>query len=262
MARLEFDEDVARLMEVLYRSRDIRRRRRLVHEALDARLGERMLDVGCGPGFYTAELLDQVGPDGFVVGVDASATMLAVAEHQCAGHANVAFHQADATSLPVPDRAVEGAVCVQVLEYVPDVGAALGEIYRALRPGGRAVLWDIDWATLSMHSADPARMERTLAAWDEHLHDPYLPRTLGARMRAAGFVDVTMAGHAFATMRMDPDTFGAGLLPLMERNVATVPAIGPEGARAWADEQRDLAATGEFYFACIQFCFKGIRPER
>ena len=104
-------------------------------------------------------------------------------------------------------------------------------------------------------------MERTLAAWDEHLHDPSLPRTLARRMRSAGFVDVTMTGHAFTTIDMDPDAFGPGLLPAMEQNVAEVAAIGPEGARAWADEQRELGARGEFYYACIQFCCIGIRPE-
>ncbi len=68
-----------------------------------------------------------------------------------------------------------------------------------LRPGGRLLLWDVDWATVSWHSEDPARMERFLAAWDEHLSDPSLPRTLSAQLRAAGFEDVELNGHAFAT---------------------------------------------------------------
>lgn len=260
MARLEFDETVARAMEVLYRSRDILRRRGLVYDALEARPGQQILDIGCGPGFYASELSRQVGPEGSVVAVDTNAAMLAVAQRRCAAHTNVAFHEADATSLPVPDDAFDRAVCVQVLEYVPDVDAALREMHRVLRPGGRAVVWDIDWATLSMHSADPARMQRTLQAWDEHLHDPSLPRTLAPRMRSAGFADVTMTGHAFTTIDMDPDAFGPGLLPLMERNIATVAAVGVEGARAWAEEQRDLGERGEFYFACIQFCCTGVRP--
>ena len=42
-------------------------------------------------------------------------------------------------------------------------------------------------------------MRRFLAAWDEHLSDPSLPRTLSAQLRAAGFEDVELTGHAFAT---------------------------------------------------------------
>jgi ubiquinone/menaquinone biosynthesis C-methylase UbiE len=61
MSQLVFDDDLANQLESLYRTRDVLRRRRLVREALGAAPGERVLDVGCGPGFYVAELLSQVG---------------------------------------------------------------------------------------------------------------------------------------------------------------------------------------------------------
>jgi arsenite methyltransferase len=261
MGQLQFDEGLADRMEVLYRSRDYVRRRQLVYAALGAAPGHDVLDVGCGPGFYTAELLDVVGDAGSLTAVDVSPAMLAIAERRCAGHPNVEFHRAGATALPVADAAFDRAVCVQVLEYVPDADAALAELARALRPGGRAVVWDTDWATLSIHSADPTRMQRTLAAWDRHLHDPSLPRTLAARMRRAGFADVTMTAHAFATTTFSPDAFGSAMLWLIEEHVAGVEGIGPERAAAWADEQRALGEAGEFYFAVTQCCFAGTRAS-
>jgi arsenite methyltransferase len=259
VAQLEFDEKLAEQMEVVYRSRDILHRRRLVYEALGASPGERILDVGCGPGFYTSELLDQVGDGGAVVALDASAQMLAVATHRCAGRRNVSFAEADATSLPVEDAGFDGAVSVQVLEYVPNVDVALREICRALRLGGRAVIWDVDWTTVSWHSDDPARMQRMLAAWDEHLTHPALPRTLAHRMRESGFEEVGMEGHAFATAELSPDAYGSALLPLMRDYVASVPGIGAAAADEWVAEQHELDERGEFFFACIQFCFTGVR---
>jgi arsenite methyltransferase len=260
MPQLAFDEKLAEQMEVVYRSGDVLRRRRLVYEALGAAPGERILDVGCGPGFYASELLDQVGPEGSVVGVDASPQMLAVAAHRCEGRPNVSFHQADATSLPVEDAGFDRALSIQVLEYVRDVEAGLRELHRAVRPGGRVVLWDVDWATVSWHSRDPARMERALRAWDQHLADPSLPRTLAPRMRAVGFEDVVMEAHAFATAEFTPDAYGSALLPLIADYLATVEGFGPDAASAWAGEQRELAAQGEFFFACVQFCFSATRP--
>ena len=260
MSQLVFDENIARQMETLYRTRDVRRRRALVSEALAVRAGERILDVGCGPGFYVEELLGVVGPDGTVVGVDASPEMLAAAAGRCARHPNVVFHQGDATALPLDEESFDAALCVQVLEYVADPTAALAQIHRALRSGGRVVVWDIDWATVSWHSEDPARMERVLNCWDEHLTHPSLPRTLAARLRAAGFSNVGVEGHVFTTHALDPEAFGSGvMLPLIEQFVAGRPAVGAEEASAWASEQRELGARGELFFACTQFCFTAIR---
>jgi ubiquinone/menaquinone biosynthesis C-methylase UbiE len=180
--------------------------------------------------------------------------MLAVAARRCEGHANVAFHEGDVTSLPVGDADFDRALSVQVLEYVEDVPAALGELLRVLRPGGRVLIWDVDWATVSWHSRDPERMQRFLRAWDEHLADPSLPRTLSARMREAGFVDVEIEGHAFATDDVSEESYAGALVPLM------ADYVGTDEARDWAQEQRELQHAGESYFACIQFCFTATKP--
>jgi SAM-dependent methyltransferase len=104
---MEFDRRLIQRLERLYSTRDVLRRRELVRAALGARSGDRILDVGCGPGFYITELLEAVGREGAVVGVDISADMLAVAAKRAAGHGNVEFHEAGATSLPVPDASFE-----------------------------------------------------------------------------------------------------------------------------------------------------------
>jgi arsenite methyltransferase len=253
VAQLEFNEGLAKMLDAAYRRRDVVRRRALVREAVAARPGERILDVGCGPGYYVAELAEQVGEGGSVVGVDSSAPMLAVAAERCAELANTEFAEGDATALPVEDGDFDAVVSVQVLEYVPDVEAALAEIRRVLKPGGRVVLWDVDWGTLSMHARDPDRRDRVLRAWDKHLVDPVLPRTLAPRLRAAGFGEVRMEGHVFATSEADPETYGVQLLEVVEPFVT---ALGEEeDARAWAAEQRELMEAGEFYAAVTQCCF-------
>jgi len=124
-----------------------------------------------------------------------------------------------------------------------------------LKPGGRVVIWDVDWATVSWHSEHPERMQRFLRTWDDHLVDPFLPRTLAPRMREAGFQDVELEGHAFATADLTDDTYAGALLPLMAG------FVGTQEAQEWAEEQRELQRRGESYFACIQFCFTGTRQR-
>ena len=261
VSQLAFDENTGRQLEALSRIGDAVRRRRLVRAALGASPGELILDLGCGPGFYCAELLDEVGPDGRIVGLDGSPKMLALAARRCEGHDNVEFHEADATSLPVEDARFDAALCVQVLEYVPAVSASLAELHRVLRPGGRIVVWDVDWATVSWHSADSGRMARVLAAWDEHLVHASLPRTLAPAMRAAGFEKVEMKAHSFATAVFNADSYGAATVPLIAGFVPGRGGVDEQEARAWETEQRELGERGEFYFACLQFCFTGTRPE-
>ena len=260
MSQLEFDEEVAARVEALYHIADAVRRRRIVREALAASPGERILDVGCGPGFYCVELAADVGSSGSVVGVDSSPAMLELAARRCAGHEGVELRRGDAVALPVDDASVDGALCVQVLEYIPDPTVALAEMHRVLRPGGRVVVWDVDWATISLHALDSALNDRVLRAWDQHLAHPSLPRTLAARMRTVGFEQVRMQAHSFATSELDPQAYGPPLLPFMSGFVVGRDGITAEEAETWFTEQQQLGARGEFYFAITQVCFSATRP--
>jgi ubiquinone/menaquinone biosynthesis C-methylase UbiE len=187
--------------------------------------------------------------------------MLGLAARRCQGFHNVVLSQGEATSLPVEDSSFDAALCVQVLEYVPGVRVALGELYRALRPGGRAVVWDVDWASVSWHSLDRGRMDEVLRAWDEHLAHPSLPRVLAPALREAGFEQVEMHPYSFASAEFDPDTYGAALVPLISRFVAGRRTITESQATAWAAEQQQLGERREYYFACTQCCFTATRPS-
>jgi len=97
--------------------------------------GERVLDAGCGTGFFAAGLR-RACPDAVVLGADLSTGMLARA-----GAAGAwPLLQADATRLPVATASVDVVVARGVLHHLPDVGAALAEWRRVLRPEGAVVL--------------------------------------------------------------------------------------------------------------------------
>lgn len=259
MSPLEFDEKTARALEVIYGTRDVLRRRGLVQDAIAAAAGERILDVGCGPGFYVAELLERVGPDGRVSGIDTSAPMLSIAARRVEGHENVELLDAPATALPFDSGSFDGAISVQVLEYVDDVGLALAELHRVLRPGGRLVVWDVDWETVSMHSADSQRMRCVLDAWDRHLVHRSLPATLAPSLREAGFADISLEGHSFTTGEFTPDAYGASLVAVIDNYLSGLDDFADDDRRGWVEEQVALGERGEFYFACIQVCLSARR---
>ena len=186
---LEFDEHASRQVEAVYSTPDVVEQRAAVRRALALRPGEAVLDIGAGPGFLAVEMAEETGPDGRVVGVDPSESMLAIARRRelAPGSAPVEFAQGGALELPFADASFDVAVSTQVLEYVEDVPGALREARRVLRPGGRLLILDTDWDSIVWHTTDRARMERVLVAWNEHLADPYLPRRLPRLLGEAGF---------------------------------------------------------------------------
>jgi SAM-dependent methyltransferase len=104
--------------------------------------GDVVLDVACGPGNFSREFARAVGPDGLVVGIDASTTMLerGAEELRKSDPGNLVLIRGDATRLPFRDASFDACCCFAALHLFPEPFAALHEMRRALRPGGRIAL--------------------------------------------------------------------------------------------------------------------------
>jgi SAM-dependent methyltransferase len=104
------------------------------------RAGERILDVGCGPGALTAELVRRVGPAA-VSAVDPSESFVAAARER---HPEVSVERASAERLPFADDAFDAALAQLVVHFMSDPGAGVAEMRRVTREGGvvAACVWD------------------------------------------------------------------------------------------------------------------------
>lgn len=258
---MAFGGQLSRRLETMYLSPDIVARRRAVLRALAPRDAERIVDIGSGPGLMAAELADLVGERGNICGVDSSESMIALSSARCANRPWLQFRKSDATALPYPDRSFDAAVCVQVLEYVRDIGAALAELFRVLRPGGRAVIVATDWASIVWHATDAGLMERVLQAWDAHLHDPRLPRTLSRELKSAGFALRHRGVISMFNPSYDENSYSGGLVGLVSSFVAGRQLATEQEMKRWADDLRELGERGEYFFSLTQFLFLVSRPE-
>ncbi len=112
-----------------------------VVDAAAMQAGERVIDVACGTGLVTLPAALQVGPSGRVLATDIAPKMVAAVAQRAhdAGIANVDVATAGAESLGV-DGEFDVALCSLGLMYVPSPPAALAEMHRALRAGGRTIV--------------------------------------------------------------------------------------------------------------------------
>lgn len=111
--------------------------------------GMQVLDIASGTGDPLVTVARLVGPAGHVTASDLSADMLAVAEESAreAGLRNISYRQADAHNLPFADNSFDRVTCRWGVMYFADAPQALHEIYRVLKPGGRAAF--VAWGQLN-----------------------------------------------------------------------------------------------------------------
>lgn len=102
--------------------------------------GERILDLGCGDGNYTAEIAMLAG---LAVGVDRSAAMLTTARSRLGASSTSRLIRADGAALPFADRTFDAVIAVTVLCLAHDPAAIVTEEHRVRRPGGRLVLGEL-----------------------------------------------------------------------------------------------------------------------
>ncbi|MEM8876357.1 MAG: class I SAM-dependent methyltransferase [Pseudomonadota bacterium] len=108
-----------------------------------AQAGDRVLDIACGTGLVSFPLAEAVGPQGHITATDISGKMIESVQRTASlrGLSQVEAFRAEAETLvALADNSFDLATCALGLMYVPDTLAALAEMFRVLKPGGRAVM--------------------------------------------------------------------------------------------------------------------------
>ncbi len=259
MAKFEFEDEGSRQIDAYNGSAGARARRAKILDVLALTPGTRVLDVGSGPGHQAFEMASVVGPSGRVDGIDPADTAIDIARHRCTELDNVHFQVGEATKLPFSDSIFDAAMSSQTFEFVDDVPAALAEMFRVLRPGGRLLIHDTDWGTICWRSSDPGRMARIMKALEGAFADPHLPQALAERLTAAGFADVR--AEPFVQLEIDYDPLGvSAVLTESIPSYVTSNGISRDEADAWAADLLEHASRGEYFFSSTEYIFTGIRP--
>jgi len=157
-------------------------------DLLALRAGERVLEVGCGVGVFLPLLAESVGESGEVVGLDRAAAFVEQARQRTRHMPRVRVDQGDAYALPYPEQSFDAVHCERVLLHLDEPSAALSEMRRVLRPGGRIVVAEPDWASLIIDAPDHESVA-LLIHEAIRCRQPRIGRELNRRLAATGLID-------------------------------------------------------------------------
>jgi ubiquinone/menaquinone biosynthesis C-methylase UbiE len=224
---------------------------------LDIQPGDQVLDVGCGIGDQAFGMAKLAGPTGRVFGTDVSIAMVEMAQSR---HANsglpLEFLTAFAANQPFEGDMFNHIRTERVLMYLKDIDAVFTEYIRLLKPGGKLLVYDVDWDALVIAHNDKALTRRIV----EHISDKFPSGRIGAELfeyfNHHGFKDIRVNQCGYIhPLELVKRIIGGIIQTGVEENVFT----GEEISNWWAALEKDNAE-GRFFASFQGFMVMGTRP--
>jgi ubiquinone/menaquinone biosynthesis C-methylase UbiE len=227
------------------------------YEHLCIQPGQSVLEIGCGVGDLLGPLAELVGPQGRVVGIDISQTMIAEARFRAkrAG-APVEFLVGDAHALKFTDNEFDHATAVAVWQHLEDPEKALSEAIRVIKPGGRVTIIEADWDTQVVDSPDCEITRKIVHFYADSIRNGTIARHLPALMQAQGLRNISVSpGTAVAKSPRE----AMWLWESAER-AASAGVIAEEEAQSWLADLEERAGEDRYFSAFTTFCVAGVKP--
>jgi ubiquinone/menaquinone biosynthesis C-methylase UbiE len=187
-------------------------------DRLQLQPGQRVLDVCCGSGASALPAAEKVGHEGFVLGVDLSENLLALARVKANEKflKNIEFRIGDMLDLHLPEADFDAVVCVFGIFFVPDMAAAVRELWRLIRPGGKLAI--TTWGPRFFEPATTAfwnsirevrpDLDKNFNPWDR-ISEPPAIRSL---LREAGIKEAEVVAEAGEHPIPSPEAWWSAVL--------------------------------------------------
>lgn len=246
---MRYDGKLAVIQRRLPGTSDLVRRRVFVLDALAARPGEAVLEVGCGGGSLLPGFAACVAPGGRVVGIDQSADQIAAAAMLCDGIGIIETAVQDLRRLPYDDATFDAVVAVQVIEYVDQAAEALAELRRVTKAHGRLLVLATNFDTAFWSCGAPELTHRVMQAWRTHAPHPNLPAELRPLLDCAGFRIIGQSAVTILNPSYHEDAFSYWASRLYVAYAVGRGLIAPADGEAWLKALEDAQRAGRFFFS-------------
>lgn len=174
-----------------------------------------------------------------------------------AGQAAVTFIDGNAYALSFEDASVDAVTCERVFQHLAEPARAAAEIARVLRPGGRVVVTDTDWATAIVHPGDPELIRLLSEAMRRSLTNPLAGRHLPGQLTAAGLAVDDVGSQALV---QPPSTATGPLVRLLGKLAMDRGAITEKQRDQFLADLAAGAEAGDFHMSVTMFAVLAHRP--
>ncbi|HEX9036481.1 MAG TPA: methyltransferase domain-containing protein [Ktedonobacterales bacterium] len=226
----------------------------------DLHVGERVLDVGSGPGWHVRVVSRIVGPTGRAVGVDLSEAMLAEARQVAAARGvDVDFVHGSAYALPFEPNSFDCCLSVGMTDILEDPAHAVREMVRVTRPGGRICLAEHYNDGIFIGPSGTPLSKRLFAFVREHEFTPPSGYEMMSILKSQGTTIEKVEG---ALQHSDSSDFALGRTLFLEEWLADAVAAGvltSEEAQKWLADQEAHAREGAFFFGYPVYLIKATK---
>ncbi len=184
------------------------------------------------------------------MGLDPSEPQINAAKELCKELDNVEFSQGSATELSFADDAFHSVASIQVLEYIPDVDAALAEVQRVLKAGGRFVSVSVLWDHWRFHGPEPKLNEQMHEAFKAHCSHQMLPLQMPGKLAQHGFVGAQCTPIGFMNNSLHHNSF-AWLASSLLSHFAQKQGIPKADVERWREQLDQAAEDRRFGFVSM-----------
>jgi SAM-dependent methyltransferase len=255
--------NVEQLGEYLNRAAEIPLVREMAVRSLalmELRRGERVIDVGCGTGIFLPLLAEGVSPRGEVVGIDQAAPYVEQARQRVRALPAVRVDEGDAYALPYQSASFDAGHYERVLMHLADPVAAIREMRRVVRPGGRIVAVEPAWDTMTIDHPDYEAVDLLIRRANAVIRHPRMGIELNRLMAEADLVERSV--QVVATCSRDYAEFSTIGLDLSgaARALAADGRLPPTRSLRILDELTARSAAGTYFGFFGVFVARGWVP--